>query len=65
MCSCAHDCDAELARLTAAAAPRISSRPSGQWRRARAGVKPTCGRAVAPTSSHKLPARPSCGRGNI
>ena len=49
VCSCAHDCDAELTGCTAATAARISSRLSGQWRRARTGVRPTCGRAIVPT----------------
>ena len=54
VCSCAHDCDAELTGCTAATVVRISSRLSAQWRRAPTGVRPTCGRAVAPTSSRKL-----------
>ena len=53
--SCAHECDAKLTDCTAATPAYTCSRPSGQWRRARTGVIPTCGRAVAPTSSRKLP----------
>jgi hypothetical protein len=51
VCSCAHDCDAKLSGCTAATAARTSSRLSGQGRRGCTGVRPTCGRAIAPTRS--------------